>query len=76
MAPYVNPAGTRNSKSGRGDWIQTSDPCAQGERTHTTGGSGRPLPLVFPRKFAMLGQLQETVSRYPIVSQSRAKREM
>src|SRR6266542_5167508 len=34
-------------------------PCAQGKRTHTTGGSGRPLPLVFLRKFSTWGNCRK-----------------
>src|SRR4029453_4637455 len=34
-----------NSKSGRGDWIRTSDPCAQVHRCATSGNSLRRQPL-------------------------------
>src|SRR5690348_7215091 len=48
-------------------------PCAQGEETHTTGGSGRPLPLVFLRKFSTWGNCSKpraTTDCQPIVSQT------
>ena len=65
------PLEPRDFRFGRGDWIR-SDPCAQGERTHTTGGSGRPLPLVSLRNFAIWGNCRKpraATDCQPIVSQ-------
>src|SRR4051794_5393779 len=39
--------------------FEPATPCAQGERTHTTGGSGRPLPLVFLSNFAIWGNCRK-----------------
>ena len=56
---YSHISATKIEKwSGRLDSNQRP-PCAQGERTHTTGGSGRPLPLVFLRKFAIWGNCRK-----------------
>ena len=52
--------------------FEPATPCAQGEQTHTTGGSGRPLPLVFIRKFSTWGNCNKpraTTDCQPIVSQ-------
>ena len=52
--------------------FEPATPCAQGEGTHTTGGSGRPLPLVFLRKFSIWGNCSKpraTTDCQPIVSQ-------
>src|SRR4030095_17253512 len=52
--------------------FEPATPCAQGEETHTTGGSGRPLPLVFLRNFAIWGNCRKpraATDCQPIVSQ-------
>src|SRR5690349_14971184 len=52
--------------------FEPATPCAQGEGTHTTGGSGRPLPLVFIRKFPTWGNCRKpraATDCQPIVSQ-------
>jgi hypothetical protein len=52
--------------------FEPATPCAQGEQTHTTGGSGRPLPLVFLRTFSTWGNCSKpraTTDCQPIVSQ-------
>ena len=49
-------------------------PCAQGERTLTTGGK-RPLPLVFLRNFAIVATAGN-LEPLPIVSQLSAKAEL
>src|SRR5215510_5930094 len=53
--------------------FEPATPCAQGEGTHTTGGSRRPLPLVFLRKSSTWGNCSKpraTTDCQPIVSQT------
>jgi hypothetical protein len=47
MTPVCGtPLEPRNSKNGRGDWIRTCDPCAQGKLERT-------LEVLFPERFAV-----------------------
>ena len=49
--------GTRKVVAATG--FEPATPWAQGERTHATRGSGRPLPLVFLRKFPTWGNCRK-----------------
>ena len=64
--------GTRKVVGATG--FEPATPCAQGERTLTTGGK-RPLPLVFLRNFAIVATAGN-LEPLPIVSQLSAKAEL